>query len=204
MHVYLDEIKYCLKKVEEIVEQYKLYHLAADDPQRSTDNLLNTCESYLQTKILLKELEIQKSDSAVLGGYLNVAPKDGAPYFEICFVQGLNYCWKRFVICKELFHVILDKEDYRNMDIGGHIEEVTTAFPDPESTPANSVAVELFAEISAMEFLFPYDCRIQELRGELCGNFFAIADKYKVPQVLVEKYLGKAWMEFFAPEALHI
>jgi hypothetical protein len=198
MKVLVEEIKYCLGKAKEITEQYQLYHIAADDPQRSVDNLLKTCEEFLKTKINRKELEIQKDDSSVLGAYFNVKNVD-EECFEICYVQGLNYCWKRYVTCKELFHVILDKEEYRNMDIGSHIEQVTTAFPDSEAEPDNSVAVELFAEISAMEFLFPYKSRVEELKGPLNGNFYAIADKYKAPQVLVEKYLSNAWMDFLAP-----
>lgn len=202
MIVLEDEIKYCLAKVTEFTHQYTLTYLGADDPLRSVDNLLTTCETYLQTEIRLKQLAVHKDESAVLAFYVNSQdPKTGKSSFDICYVQGLNHCWTRFVICKELFHVILDKPDYRNMDIGGHIEEVTTSFPDADSEPCNSVAVELLAEVSAMEFLFPYSSRLQELQGELKGNYYAIADKYKVPQVHVERYLSSHYMTILNPKA---
>ena len=69
--------------------------------------------------------------------------------------------------------------------------------------PAESVAVEFFAEVAAMEFLFPYCCRIKELAGQFNGNFLAIAEKYRTPQVLVEKYLSKGYMEFLVPYSRH-
>jgi hypothetical protein len=48
-----------------------------------------------------------------------------------------------------------------------------------------------------MEFMFSYKRRLAELQGPLAGDFLALAEKYKVPKVHVEKYLSDPWMEAF-------
>lgn len=184
------ELEHCLGKATEIAEQYRLYSIASDDPQRSVDNLMATCKSYLKVNLKLLEIEVDRKDSAIWGACIKT--EDG---FDICYGKGHNNCWRRFIVCKEVFHVVLDCEAYRNMDLEGHIEEVTVAFPDLNSKPGAPVKVELLAELAAMEFLFPYACRLLELDGPHKDNFFAIADKYKVPQVHVEKYLSKQYMD---------
>jgi Zn-dependent peptidase ImmA (M78 family) len=131
------EIKYCLGKATEIAEQYVIQHIAADNPERSTENLKSTCEKYLggESKIQVLEIEVQADTSAVLGAYIKKSDTD----FDICIARDLNYCWRRLVLAKELFHVILDKEEYRNMDLEAHVKEVTLAFPSMESEPGTDV-----------------------------------------------------------------
>lgn len=198
MYIPDDHIKYCLGKADEIADCYTLAHLGADDPLRSIDNLRRTCEAYLKTKITTIEVEIQKDDAAAWGSYIR--KPDG---YDILLAQGLNYCWRRFVTCKELFHAVLDKDEYRNMNIEAHIQEVTVAFPDPESKPGGPILVEMLAEIAAMEFMFPYKRRQLALAGPDRGNFLAIAEMYKAPQVHVEKYLSASYMGNLLPFSRH-
>jgi hypothetical protein len=186
-----DELQFCLEKAKEISEQYKLISIASDDPQRSADYLRDCCQQYLKIKIEVQRIDIDRNSSAVLGAFF----KNGDGTYTICYASGLNYCWMRYTVCKELFHVILDREEYRNMDLEAHITEVTVAFPDRESEPSASVRSEVLAEIAAMEFMFPYAERVQELNGPHKDNCLAIAEKYKVPQVYVERYLSESYMD---------
>ncbi len=191
MYLNNDELRYCLDRAVEISEQYKLKHIASDDPRKSVDNLIVTCKDYLNKTVELAELAISKNDSSVWGSYIALPDK-----YDICYVEDLNFCWKRFVICKEVFHVILEKEDYKNMNLFEHIEQVTIVFPDNESHPSNSVACEWLAEIAAMEFMIPYDTRKKQIEryGENI-NYRDIAERFKVPLVLVEKYFSEQVME---------
>lgn len=191
MKLSAEELQFCIEKSKEIAEQYKLICISGDDPQRSTDYLRECCQQYLKVKIEEQCIDTDKENSAVLGAFI----RHGDGVYTICYAGWLNYCWKRFTVCKELFHVILDREEYRNMDLEAHIMEVTVAFPDHDSDPSPSVRSELLAEIAAMEFMFPYAARVQELNGPHKGNSLAIAEKYKVPQVHVEKYLSDSHME---------
>jgi len=194
MYLTTVELEYCLGKATEIAEQFRLEHIGSDDPQRSIDNLAVTCRKRLQIDIKLLKLDIPKHDAAQWGA--TFLHGDGSA--DICIVSDLNYCWERYVLCKELFHVLIDKEAYRNMNIEEHLKETTIAFPNDDSKPKPAVQVEVLAEMAAMEFLLPYECRLKELNGENKGNFLAIAEKYKVPQLLVERYLSLGYMENLA------
>jgi hypothetical protein len=187
------DLDYCLDKAREIAEQYKLYNIAGDDPLRAVDKLTKICRTYLEKNIQVWELEINKDDSPVLGSAILLKEENS---YDICHVAGLNYCWQRFVTCKELFHAILDEEKYRKMNISEHVDEVTVAFPEIDSTPGDSVIAEALAEIAAMEFLFPYECREREIAAR-DGNIDcrAVAERFKVPLVFVEKYLSQPYME---------
>jgi hypothetical protein len=122
----------------------------------------------------------------------------GANYedrFEIYLLAGMNYCWRRYVLCKEYFHAIIDGDDYRNMNIYDHLKEVSISFPDGKSRPDSPVQSEMLAEIAAMEFLFPYGERVSHVaNGNL--DFANIAEHYKIPQFFVERYLSVEWMAY--------
>lgn len=190
MYIPQDQLRSCLEKVDEIAAYYMATYIGADDPVRSIDNLKLACETYLNVRITLFEGDTHRDETAVWGAFIK--KPDG---YDIVISQGHNYCWRRFVTCKELFHVVLDKEEYRNMDIEAHVNEVTVTFPDHHSRPGVPVMAEMLAEISAMEFLFPYRRRQQALVGQHKDNFLAIAEMHKVPQVHVEKYLSPSYME---------
>jgi Zn-dependent peptidase ImmA (M78 family) len=180
-----------------------LYHIGSDSTERSVDNLIFTCSTYLDKKIEKLELDLTKEESPVYGSCL-VFP-DGN--YVICFVNNLNYCWKRFVICKEVFHAVLDDEICHNMDIGSFIDEVMLSLPesmllfsDPNWKASPSATLEMLAEIAAMEFMFPYDSRLAEINGiEDRVNYLEIAEKHKIPQVMVERYLSKTYISFLSP-----
>lgn len=185
------DLSYCIEKANDISQNYAITHLSADDPERSVDNLILTCKTYLQKLIQLIEIDIHKDDSPVWGSCIALEKS-----YDICYVQGLNYCWKRFVICKEVFHAIMDDECYINMAIDEHVDEVTVAFPKNDSKPCSSVTAEWLAEIAAMEFLFPYKERLAEIKFYNDKfNHPVISEKYKVPLVMVEKYISKPYMD---------
>ena len=53
------------------------------------------------------------------------------------------------------------------------------------------------AEIAALEFLFPYKERfIQSTCPKTQEEMLKIATFYRVPLVMVEKYMSDPWMEF--------
>lgn len=187
--------QHCLSKVSEITDQYTIRHIGSDDPRRSVSNLLETVRTYLGVQVRLLELPLKRADSVVLGMF--VMRSDTS--FDISYVQDLNRCWKRFVICKEAFHILLDQPEYRDMDLQGHVEALTLHFPNDDSRPRASVALELVAEFAAMEFLFPHVRRTEERQRPGDRNLLAIAERYLVPQIFVERYLSTTWMETLDP-----
>jgi Zn-dependent peptidase ImmA (M78 family) len=151
------------------------------------------CTEYLGKKIELKELlNVQAQDNSIRGYYLSFGDR-----YEICLLAGMNFCWRRFVACKELFHVILDDERYRTTDIYNHVEEVIAKFPVAVMA-GSAVVSEALAEIAAMEFLFPYPDRRRILTAG-SPDYLAIAQRYKIPQALVEEYLVDSFVKGLEP-----
>lgn len=185
-----DDVGDCLQKAKEIIEQYELY---AQHPRdlRSIDDLVWILTEYLNRPVEIFDLRIPADDRAVRGMFLALATRN----YWVFRLADLGDRERRFVTCKELFHVILDDEKCRNMDLIGHLEASQTSFTIAESEPGAAVKLELLAEIGAMEFLFPYAKRLVELeRAGENPDFGMIAAKYGIPQIYVEEYLSQHYM----------
>src|SRR5579862_3248770 len=192
MFVRAQDIRFCLDKAAEIAEQYRLYVLDSNNAKKSLDDLLWICEEYLKLKIFRGVLKnMPASESSIRGLYILLDDS-----FEIYLLSDMNFCWTRFVLCKELFHGLMDKEEYRNSMIYGHIKEVVEKFPEAQSHPSPAAVSELLAEIAAMEFLYPYRERLTDIAGKTNIDYLAIAEHYKIPQYYVEKYLGEGWIKY--------
>lgn len=169
-----------------ITEQYELFHITGNNPQKSIDYLIDIVKKNLTNEINIVEVDISYDKSAIYS--MCIIKPDNA--IDIVIAEDLNYCWKRFAICKEIFHLLIDQPEYRTLDIELHTESVLIAFPKDDAIPSTSVQVEFLAEVAAMEFLFPYKSRLMQLStGAGNVNFPEIAQKYKMPQIFVERYL---------------
>lgn len=176
----------CISCAKNVKQQYTLAYLATDDPQQSVDYLVDLYSGALgKPRPVIVEVDIEAKNSPIYSSVFIKA--DGS--IDIAIAKGLNFCQKRFVIAKELFHGLLDDDEYHNMDLFGHLNDVAASFPDRDATPGLPVASELLAEFAAMEFLFPYAKRVEELNMPGTPSFPGIALKYRVPLVQVEKYL---------------
>jgi hypothetical protein len=196
MNITSAQLKYCLDKAAEITEQYVSMHIAHDDPRRSVDNLLHTCRVYLHKQIEVRKVDISPGVNNPWGAFEfdEVANK-----YIVAFAKNLPRDWERFILAKELFHVVMDQPEYHNMDLVAHIADMTFCFPSANSPKHEAVAIELLAEIATMEFLFPYRRRVEELKGPNKDNPLAIASKYDAPQVFCEAYMSTAFLDPMKP-----
>jgi hypothetical protein len=177
-----------LSKVSEIRHIYKLRYLAADASERSVNNLLDLCRAYLEKQIDL----FVHSDSAFNHKVWSfVIVKDFG--YEICTLNDLNNCWKRFVLCKELFHIILDCESDRNASLEEHLDNFFGGITELEAKVSGSAQAEILAEIAAMEFLFPYVDRLKMIQHNI--EFSDVAERYKIPRYFAERYMTKQYVE---------
>ena len=180
----------CIRTAKNIADAYRLKvpngHNAS---RRSLDVLLDVCVEACQHPIEIYKGDFDENDRWLYGACLLAEDKA-----VVLYAHYLNSCWERFTVCKELFHVVLDKEEYRSMDIFQHIQNITLSFPDDESRPTGPVVCEFLAEVAAMEFLFPY----AERKAILAANAMTpaeVAEQYKVPCLMVEKYLSHDYMD---------
>lgn len=189
------DVRYALDKAKELTEQYETYSRAKDHCQRSVDDLAWLCGDYLGKSVAIYDLKLAADEMVIRGMF--AAMHDGS--YEIYLLSELGDRERRFVKCKELFHVILDDEQCRSMDIYAHVQLAAAAFSIDDNSPESPVAWELLAEIAAMEFLLPYSER-QRILAASGGNvdYADIARRYGVPQLYVENYLSDAMMGEFA------
>lgn len=181
----------------ELSDEY-LLHL--DEPPQTVRNVLKFvrfCEGHLGKKIRICKLRYNKQEpeDALHGAYV-----EDAETFHIVIIGNMNYCWNRFVICKELFHAVLRDEENRSIKINEHVEDMVTKDMLMEP-PGAAKLVEQLAEIAAMEFLFPFKDRQAILKSaEETGvpvKYHDIAQRYKTPQVYIEPYLSEPMMGLF-------
>ncbi|WP_313248896.1 ImmA/IrrE family metallo-endopeptidase [Stenotrophomonas acidaminiphila] len=195
IHFREDDITTCLRRTMEVSELYEMY-VRGDGraTRRSVDDLLWLCEQHLQKKISIQYVSIPEDGTSIKAGFLALA--DGA--YLIGLVEGMTDEDERFVLCKELFHVMFDHEGIRNIDLATHLAEYASLFqtPDCEGEPQCSVAWENLAEIAAMEFLFPYDQRLAHVNGGTTLDFGRLATRYGIPRYYVEIACSPGNMQF--------
>ena len=86
------------------------------------------------------------------------------------------------------------------MNIDKHLEDICARFP---IGTVNSLGLaqmsEFMAEVSAMEYMLPYSARVNELRNikDTPDKYLVVAERYKIPQFYVEKFLSDPYMESF-------
>lgn len=196
--MYVNEIylRDSIRSAKDIAHQYQLTFLGADDPQRHVDNLLSLYSGYLAKPVpnIYEAADIEHDESAVYSMAVMLNEED----LDIVLVKGLNHCWRRFATAKEVFHAVLDREEFQSLDLGTLVEQVLTEFPNHDHPATAAVQAEFLAEVATMEFLFPYAARLKELeRGIL--DFHSIALRYRIPRVKVERYLSQEYMNNLRP-----
>ena len=193
MYVLMDDIRRCLDEARTMREYYKQYVLNGDSARKSVDQLQMLITQYLEKQVEVLDVPVAKTSISAFYW----AMRDGT--YKVFLLSGLDDREKRFAKCKELFHVVLDVVDCRNMSLYSHLSEVAATFPVVDSKPQLSSTVsEKLAEIAAMEFLFPYKDRLTFLaNGNGNADYDGCAERYGIPRSFVEAYCSDLMMETF-------
>jgi hypothetical protein len=195
MKILRDSFCDCFSKISLVNDIYKTNFLSFGEPLKSLDDLIETCNLFLDKKITINLHNQRFSDHPIRGFYLSLEDS-----YEIGILNGQNFCWQRFVTCKEIFHVLLDENNTQSIDIEQLIDEVTIKFPEVDHGASPSAATELLTEICAAEFLFPYASRKKHITSNKKIDFLTIAAEIKIPRLMVEKFLSPSAMEILNPE----
>lgn len=190
-----DDISACIRKALEVSDLYEMY-VRGDSKaaRRSVDDLLWLCEQHLGKTIRIEYVAIPEDSSSIKAHCL--ALNDGS--YLIGLVEGMSDEEERFVLCKELFHVMFDHEGIRNIDLATHLAEYASLFQSQDCVgePQCSVAWENLAEIAAMEFLFPYDHRVASVDLGTTLDYGRLATRYGIPRYYVEVACSPGNMQF--------
>lgn len=188
-------LAFCFEKAKEVTDSYKLWmERGGEHTLKSVSKLIDAIKPTLTGDLEILELNELYSVSEARAFFL--VDREGS--YKIIHMQGQNICWNRLVICKELFHVLLDSEESRNIGIADHIAEFMSSFPDRENVPSIAVISEWQAEFAAMEFLFPYKDRlvILSMTDYVSSD---VASRYRIPKVMVERYLSEEYINNIRP-----
>ncbi len=193
-------LKICLEKAKEMFDKYQTWGDGDPGFERNVDVLGSVCARDLEESIRVYDVEAVPEELKELCGGLCLVIEDGS--YEINLHPALNPCWQRFILCKELFQVVLDGQEYRSVNLYAHLEQLIQIMPgdgDDDSIYLPGVS-ELMAEIAAMEFLFPYSERLK-IKSQKSINLLDVATKYRIPQKFVAIYLSDAYMGFLNPDS---
>lgn len=188
MNVSPDDLSFCLDQANVIADHYRLNAQDASNPERSMRDILRACEQALGAVVTVSTVNV---DAGTVQGMCLLSTDNK---IEIGLSRALNTCWTRFVLTKELFHHALDRAEYRNISLAGHIEEYILAFPDDNATPRKPVVAEFLAEVGAMELLFPYSERVKILNQPTQPDFLQIATRHRIPKLHTHKYLSPSFI----------
>lgn len=190
-----DDIVHCLAKAQEIREQYEMYVLHGNGYPKSVDDFIWICGEYLGFQFTIEQVDLPAEGCSIQAVF--IAEGDGS--YRIGVLSGLTDEDLRFVVCKELFHMIFDEPGRRSIALREHVENYTSNLPLDDAEPDCSAAWETLAEIAAVEFLFPYEERVRILAApDGSVDFARIATTYGLPRIFVEVACGEGNMAYVA------
>jgi Zn-dependent peptidase ImmA (M78 family) len=125
-----------------------------------------------------------------LFGYLRRYPE----YAEIGYSLSLNTCWKRFVVCKELSHLLLDRSDSYTNDPVSLVQGLINSLP--VINPSDDLLSEHVSITASVELLLPWCLRAELERMAKEGqSHLQIAQACRVPQKLITLMLSSNYGE---------
>ena len=147
------------------------------------DDLITVVEDYCELKVEIKE--VSSNYASIVGElerYTNSA--------NIFIRADLNYCYRCYVVAKELSQLIIDTEDSYTKDVGalvaGLVDGSYQQINDDEALQS-----ENFAHYAACELLLPFELRDRYLKeiAAVENTHYKIADLHKIPEQIVKQVL---------------
>lgn len=188
------QIEIAVGHAQNVLSHYRATYLHGDESEKSIDNLREIAQ-----ELSGKSIEYYYHKMTYTAGQsIRAVCVAFDRHYEIALLEGQNLCWRRLVLAKEIFQVIIDNPEYRTHDLNSLVQEYMGAAPGTSPNPA--ALAESLSEFAAMEYLFPYTDRkiLLHQHDNLTPDFAPIADRYKVPRVMVERYLSRPFMTLLA------
>ena len=195
MIITLAKFQTLIKKVQEIKEDQKLYCL---DPQRipvSLDDIIYVIKEKYEVSISVSYVDFE-------GEHLRGMLERSKNHVYIYIRESQIESWQRFIIAKEIGHVVIDEPEDWAIDPVGTIGGVLlhsvlgSSKDDEENNAPPEVQSERLATVVAAELLFPYElratARTQLQNGEKSMRRFAL--DFEIPDGVVSWILSDTYM----------
>lgn len=181
------------KKVKHIREEYRQTVLAGDANVISIEDLQWVVER-------MYDLKIEKRLVPFVGEFIRGMVERWADRLLVSVRAGQSVEYTRFTAVKEICHGVIDeKEDWSTHGtetLSDVLNENLTS--KPTEMAARATQSELFAELAAVELLYPYDCRVADKQKLELGTttIVKIATYHKLPAAVVTRALSKGHFDF--------
>lgn len=192
MIVDLDLATRAFKKVKHIREHYRAVVLKGDANVISVEDLQWVIGD-------MYDLQIEKKTVPFVGEFIRGMVERWQGRLLIFVRAEQPPEWIRFTAVKEMCHGVIDeKEDWSPVGtetLGDVLNENLSANAE---MAARTVQSELFAELAAVELLYPFDCRVADREKLEMGTttIIKIATYHKVPAAIVQRALAKGHFDF--------
>lgn len=108
------------------------------------------------------------------------------------YSKQLPLPWERFVVTKELCHLMMDTNKDFTTDVAGLVEDLVAGGMPRSEAPTAAETSERMCMLAALELLFPFSIRrdIHKAYKDEGMSALTIADHFKIPTHFVENLLG--------------
>ena len=181
------------KKIKFVKEHRRLYVLNHDNIPASIDDLMWVVNDMYDADVEALEVPVE----AIFFAGTLFRYNESKSF--ILVKKSYNIVWKRFIVAKELAHIIIDaKEDW----CPDGVEVIDGMFSalriemggDPDHQPDTKTQSEFVAEMVATEILYPYELRGTDSEDVASGktSYTELEGRYEVPAVMIGR-AHEAW-----------
>ena len=173
--------------MRQIQEEIRAYCLAHDRPDLPVEEFQRIISQMYQIKIEKFQVPFE---ATFIRGLLERYDDHAKIYVR----KNQEEDWKRFVAVKELCHLVIDeKEDWSTSGVSIVRKLISEYKIDKDKPAARAIQSEIFAEIAAIELLYPFSERRRDAilleNGEMTNA--KIASYYKIPEAIVDRALSE-------------
>jgi hypothetical protein len=181
------------RKIRNIKECHAQYSLNANFVPVSVDDLIwITCNMY-EIHVVVKKVLVDLQ--TVRGTLLRFAGDKANPHVILARPRQ-SKCWLRYVVTKELSHLIIDEREDWCPDATIIIDEMFELFSlekngNWHTEPKRKVISEHIAEVVAIELLYPYERRAAD-RAKLSTDqttYSQLEADYEIPSAIISRAL---------------
>lgn len=194
--MHLDEKKTheCFKKVKYIKEHAQIYCLSPDRVPVSVEDLFRVVSD-------MYDMKISKQDVVYEGEWVNSLVERYNNQHAIVYVKhNLEDHYKRFCATKELMHLAIDEPEDWSVDGTETLAALFVEMSFDNGNVAENVAQsEVFAEIAAIEILYPYEFRALDRKSlaDQTTSLIKLSLEYEIPTFIVARALSE-WYDKIA------
>lgn len=188
--------------VSSILEQYKKLYGIRDLPisvdklrpmleERGWVDRILWDEFEFESKHILAQVEFFRASMGLYAGT--------GDYAIVQYSIGLNFCWQRFAICKEMFHAVIDAApETRVTTIEGLLKlaEMLVSETTASIAPFSPFMTEQTAVVLAVETLFPLEYRLRYEDRYRAGEItdLQLAERFRIPEDYIRRAMYPAYM----------